>query len=86
MSEAQQNASRKNGQKSHGATSPEGKAICSQNAVKHGLCARKILCTQMTSKHTKNAPKPSSNTTILSRIWKSSSFRKSQILLGNYKE
>ena len=43
MSEAQQNASRENGQKSHGATSPEGKAICSRNAVKHGLCARKIL-------------------------------------------
>ena len=43
MSEAQQNASRENGQKSQGATTPEGKAICSQNAVKHGLCARKII-------------------------------------------
>jgi hypothetical protein len=42
-SEAQQNASRENGKKSHGATSEEGKAACCRNAVKHGLCARKIL-------------------------------------------
>ena len=43
MSEAQQNASRENGKLSHGAVTPEGKSICSRNAVKHGLCARKIL-------------------------------------------
>src|SRR5579884_1012679 len=41
--ESQTAASRVNGAKSHGPVSPEGKAKCSRNAVRHGLSSRRIL-------------------------------------------
>ena len=41
--EAQNNASRENGAKSHGPTTPEGKAASSANSLKTGFYARSIL-------------------------------------------
>ena len=41
-SELQQEASRINGAKSHGALSPETQAICSKNSLKHGLTAKTL--------------------------------------------
>jgi len=41
-SEAQINANRINATKSHGALTPETQETCSQNARKHGLCAKKL--------------------------------------------
>ncbi len=45
-SEAQQDASRINGAKSHGALSPETQAICSKNSLKHGLTAKILTFTE----------------------------------------
>jgi hypothetical protein len=45
-SELQQEASRINGAKSHGALSPETQAICSKNSLKHGLTAKTISLTE----------------------------------------
>ncbi|MBN2563451.1 MAG: hypothetical protein JXQ75_21230 [Phycisphaerae bacterium] len=42
-SDKQAEANRRNAQKSTGPKTPEGKAICSQNAVKHGLLSRDAL-------------------------------------------
>ena len=42
-SEAQINANRRNAQRSTGPTTPEGKAAAAQNALKHGLFARRVL-------------------------------------------
>ncbi len=42
-SQAQVSANRKNAQKSTGPRTPEGKAVVSENAVKHGLSARKVV-------------------------------------------
>jgi hypothetical protein len=41
--EAQQNASRENGKKSRGAITPEGRAICCRNAVKHALTGQTVI-------------------------------------------
>ena len=43
VSNARAEASRKNGARSRGFTSPEGKARSSQNALKHGLRAQKYM-------------------------------------------
>jgi hypothetical protein len=45
-SELQQEASRINGAKSHGALSPETRAICSKNSLKHGLTAKILTFTE----------------------------------------
>ena len=45
-SELQQEASRTNGAKSHGALSPETQAICSKNSLKHGLTATILTLTE----------------------------------------
>jgi hypothetical protein len=45
-SELQQDASRINGAKSHGALSPETQAICSKNSLKHGLTAKILTFTE----------------------------------------
>jgi hypothetical protein len=45
-SELQQEASRSNGAKSHGALSPETQAICSKNSLKHGLTAKTVSLTE----------------------------------------
>ena len=45
-SELQQDASRINGAKSHGALSPETQAICSKNSLKHGLTAKTLSLTE----------------------------------------
>ena len=45
-SELQQEASRTNGAKSHGALSPETQAICAKNSLKHGLTAKTISLTE----------------------------------------
>jgi hypothetical protein len=42
-SAAQVLANRSNAQKSTGPRTPEGKAVVSQNAVKHGLLAREVV-------------------------------------------
>ena len=43
MSDRQPEAKRRNGKHSSGPTTPEGKAVCSQNAVKHGLLSGEVL-------------------------------------------
>jgi hypothetical protein len=41
--EAQIIANRQNAKLSHGAVTPEGREICSKNALKHGLCGETVL-------------------------------------------
>jgi len=43
LSPARAEASRRNGAKSRGPKTPEGKARSAQNALKHGLCAQKCI-------------------------------------------
>ena len=45
-SQLQQEASRINGAKSHGALSPETQAICSKNSLKHGQTAKALSLTE----------------------------------------
>jgi len=45
-SAAQTSANRLNAQKSTGPRTPEGKAVVSQNAVKHGLLAQQVVLLQ----------------------------------------
>ena len=54
VSEKQLNANRQNAHKSTGPRTPEGKAKVSQNAVKHGLYARRqvITCPALPESHT----------------------------------
>ena len=45
-SELQQEASRSNGAKSHGALSPETQALCAKNSLKHGRTAKTLSLTE----------------------------------------
>jgi len=57
-SRAQTDAARRNGAKSNGPKTPEGKAISSANSLRHGMTAKAILLTNENPEAYPNSPKP----------------------------
>ena len=76
-SDAQINASRINGSKSEGATSPEGQNRCKTAAFKHGLTSAEVLVApEEVEAYENSQSKSPSTTTAPSAPWRKSSFKR----------